>query len=78
MTVKCTISLDWRGPACGEVAISMNDYGGFQCEWHDSMKRCEANPPGPFAPISKDDPNAAEKLQAAWDKRILRLTNEFH
>lgn len=47
MKPKCTIFKNWTGPECGDEAVSMNDYGGFQCKFHDSIPRCKNNSPGP-------------------------------
>jgi hypothetical protein len=62
MKPKCTIFTGWTGPECGKDAISRNDYGGFQCEFHDSLERCEDNPIGSYEVIEND----SEKLSAAY------------
>lgn len=62
MKPKCTIFKGWRGPECGDDAISRNDYGGFQCSFHDSLPRCEDNPVGPYEVIENDP----DKLAAAY------------
>lgn len=66
MKPKCTIFIGWTGPECGRDAISRNDYGGFQCEFHDSLNRCEDNPPGPFHPIDNDP----VQLETAYDEYL--------
>ena len=63
---KCTIFTGWTGPECGDEAVSLNDYGGFQCEWHDSIPPCKDNKPGPVTPIAKGEPG----LQEAYDKYL--------
>jgi hypothetical protein len=67
---KCTIYKDWRGPECGEDAVSMNDYGGFQCLFHDGIPECKDNNPVPFSSINKEDLDAVEKLQQAYDLHL--------
>lgn len=70
MKPKCTIFGGWTGPECGKDAISMNDYGGFQCEFHDSIPPCKDNDPGSFKPIAKDHPDAGLMLQEAYDRYL--------
>lgn len=45
---KCTIYKDWGGPSCGAPAISRNDWGGYQCKFHDSFARHPSNKVGPY------------------------------
>jgi hypothetical protein len=63
---KCTIFSGWTGPECGADAVSLNDYGGFQCEFHDSLIPCKDNKVGPVAPIAKGEPG----LQEAYEKYL--------
>jgi len=49
---KCTIYRDWGGPRCGKPAISRNDFGGYQCEFHGSFGRHPENKPGKFRVIT--------------------------
>ncbi len=62
-TPKCTIFSGWTGPECGKDAVSLNDYGGFQCEFHDSLIPCKDNKVGPVTRIEKGEPG----LQEAYD-----------
>lgn len=66
---KCTIFQNWTGPECGKPAVSMNDYGGFQCEFHSSLPKCTDNKPGPFKEIDESAPN---ELQIAYDDYLNR------
>jgi len=71
---RCTISLDWNGKrSCGEPAISRNDFGGFQCEWHTSLGRCKTNPHGPYTSINcaQHEDNDPERLISIPDIRYL-------
>lgn len=64
---KCTIYQGWSGPECGDLAISMNDYGGFQCRFHTSLKRYDGNKLGPYSPIGEGSP---DELQAAYSAHL--------
>lgn len=48
---RCSIMTDWSGSHCGQTAISRNDYGGFECEFHSGMVGNPSNPTGPYREI---------------------------
>jgi hypothetical protein len=68
---KCTIYLNWTGPSCGKPAVSRNEWGGFQCEWHSSLKRHKDNPIGPYEVISGNGLLAKLRLQMAYIRYLL-------
>lgn len=71
---RCTIYLNWTGPSCEKNAVSRNDYGGFQCEWHSSIKPCASNKPGPYKSIQGNGIVSRLHLQTAY---ALRLGKKF-
>jgi hypothetical protein len=70
MKPKCTIFKGWTGPECGDDAVSLNDYGGFECEFHSSLPPCKDNKLGPIRRIAKTDVNAQALLEEAYDLHL--------